>query len=307
MFRKAALVVSAALVFGFAGSTFGQIGPDGWWSDTIGAAAEGKVEVKGDTYEVTGNGDDIWNNADAFHFMYKQLTGDGAVVARVVTKGTGSNTWAKGGVMIRDTVNGGSMHAMMVITTPGANGASFQYRSATDGASGGTDSAAVVTVPAWVKIDRLGSTFTGYTSSDGKTWSLVGQTVIEMADPVLIGIAVTSHVAGVDRTFQFESITATGNVTGAWQGAVINVARYNDAAPMYLTVTDGAGKSATAASDTAATAADWTRWTIPMSSLNGVNFSRIKKLTIGVGAKGATTGGLGMVFIDDIGYGRSAQ
>jgi hypothetical protein len=43
-----------------------------------------------------------------------------------------------------------------------------------------------------------------------------------------------------------------------------------------------------------------------MSSFSGVNFSRIKKLTIGVGAKGATSGGSGVVFIDDIGFGRSA-
>ncbi|HSV99324.1 MAG TPA: hypothetical protein VLI39_04070 [Sedimentisphaerales bacterium] len=104
----------------------------------------------------------------------------------------------------------------------------------------------------------------------------------------------------MDRTFQFESIAATGNVTGAWQGAIIN------APPMYLTVTDSTGKSATATSDTAVTTADWTRWTIPMNSLTGVNFSRIMKLTIGVGAKGATSGGSGMVFIDDIGFGRSA-
>ncbi|NLH43316.1 MAG: hypothetical protein GX448_15865, partial [Planctomycetes bacterium] len=58
---------------------------------------------------------------------------------------------------------------------------------------------------------------------------------------------------------------------------------------------------------TAATVSDWTRWTIPMSSLNGVSLSKVKKLTIGVGAKNATSGGAGMVFIDDIGYGRTAQ
>jgi hypothetical protein len=47
---------------------------------------------------------------------------------------------------------------------------------------------------------------------------------------------------------------------------------------------------------------------MPMSSFPGVSFSKIKKLTIGVGTKGGSTaGGSGMVFIDDIGYGRSAQ
>jgi len=78
-------------------------------------------------------------------------------------------------------------------------------------------------------------------------------------------------------------------------------------APMYVIVTDSTGKSATAISDTAATVAAWTRWTIPMSSLPGVNFSRVKKMTIGVGSKGAASGGSGVVFIDDIGYGRTWQ
>jgi hypothetical protein len=257
---------------------------------------------------LTGAGADIWGNSDEFTYAFKTLTGDGALVARVASNGTGTNTWAKGGVMIRDSVNGGSTHAFMAITGSGGNGASFQYRGATNGASSNSDSSAVVAPPYWAKIERSGDTFTGFISADGKTWSQVGTTVIAMADPVLIGIAVTSHVAGVDRTFQFESIAATGNVTGAWQGAVINTARYNDPAAMYLTVADSAGKSATATSDTAATAADWTRWTIPMSSFNGVSFSKVKRLTIGVGTKGGSTaGGAGMVFIDDIGYGRSGQ
>jgi len=276
------------------------------WTRGRAALTTTAVTETGGKMTLTGAGADIWNNSDEFTYAYKTLTGDGSLIARVVSNGTGTNTWAKGGVMIRDTVNGGSKHAMMVITGGGGNGASFQYRSTTDGASGNSDSAAVIAPPYWVRIERVGGTFTGYTSTDGKTWSLVGQTVIEMTDPVLIGLCVTSHVAGVDRTYQFEGIASTGNVTGAWQGAIINAPVYNDAAPMYLTVTDSTGKSATATSDTAVTAANWTRWTIPMSNFGGVNFTRIKKLTIGVGAKGATSGGSGMVFIDDIGFGRSA-
>jgi hypothetical protein len=276
------------------------------WTRGRAALASTPVTETGGKMSLTGAGADIWNNSDEFTYAYKTLTGDGSLIARVTSNGTGTNTWAKGGVMIRDTVNGGSMHAMMVITGSGGNGASFQYRAATNGVSGNTDIATVVAPPYWVKIERAGGTFSGYVSADGKTWSVVGQTQVAMTDPVLIGTCVTSHVAGVDRTFQFEGISATGNVTGAWQGAIINAPVFNDAAPMYLTVTDSTGKSATATSDSAVTAVNWTRWTIPMSSFSGVNFSRIKKLTIGVGAKGASSGGSGLVFIDDIGFGRSA-
>jgi len=261
---------------------------------------------------VTGSGADIWNNSDEFTYAYKTLTGDGSLIARVVSIGAGTNTWAKGGVMIRDSVDGGSTHAMMVMTanTDGAagNGASFQYRAAANGASTNVDSSVVLKPPYWVKIERQGDILMGSTSADGKTWSQMGQTVIVMTSPVEIGLCVTSHAAGENRTFEFDGISATGGVSGAWQGAVINQAKYNPASEMYLIVQDSAGKSATATSATAANVSDWTRWVIPMSSLNGVNFSKITKLTVGVGNKAApTAGGSGMVFIDDIGYGRSAQ
>ena len=60
-----------------------------------------------------GAGADIWNNADEFRYAYKTLDGDGSMIARVVDKGTGSNEWAKGGVMIRQSIAAGSTHAYM--------------------------------------------------------------------------------------------------------------------------------------------------------------------------------------------------
>ncbi|HPM82911.1 MAG TPA: discoidin domain-containing protein [Candidatus Anammoximicrobium sp.] len=282
------------------------------WTRGYPAVTTVAVTETGGRMSVTGAGADIWNNSDEFTYAYKTLDGDGSLIARVVSIGPGTNTWAKGGVMIRDSLDGGSTHAMMVMTanTDGAagNGASFQYRAAANGASANVDSGTVLKPPYWVKIERQGDILTGSTSADGKAWSQMGQTVIVMTSPVQIGLCVTSHAAGENRTFEFDGISATGGVSGAWQGAVINRAKYNPVSEMYLIVQDSAGKSATATSATAANTADWTRWVVPMSSLNGVNFSKITKLTIGVGNKAApTAGGAGMVFIDDIGYGRSAQ
>jgi len=278
------------------------------WTRGYPALGAGNFVEAAGKISVTGAGADIWNNSDEFTYVYKTLEGDGSMVARVTSSGTGTNTWAKGGVMIRDSLNGGSAHAMMVITTPGVNGASFQYRAAANGASAGTDSAVAVAVPYWVKIDRAGDNLTGYHSANGTTWSMVSSAVVPMAAPVQIGLCVTSHAAGEDRTFQFESVTTTGSVTGAWKGVVIASPLHNDPADMYLTVTDSAGKSATAISSTAATAADWTRWVIPGGDLAGVNLSKVKKMVLGVGNKAAPAAdGAGIVFIDDIGYGRSAQ
>ena len=178
------------------------------------------VTVTNGVMTLTGDGTDIWNNADDFAFAYKTLTGDGSIVARVVSVGTGTNTWAKGGVMIRGDLTAGSADAYMVMTASSGNGASFQYRLTANGACGNTDATAVLPVPYWVKLQRTGSTITGYVSADGKTWTQQGTSqTITMTNPVVIGLCVCAHQAGEYRTMQFDNITTTGNVTGSWQGA----------------------------------------------------------------------------------------
>jgi hypothetical protein len=77
----------------------------------------------------------------------------------------------------------------------------------------------------------------------------------------------------------------------------------NRATPLYVTVEDSSKKSATATypDPTIVGASDWTEWKIPLSSFAGVNLAKVKKMTIGVGDKGApTAGGAGRIHIDDI-------
>ncbi len=133
-----------------------------------------------------------------------------------------------------------------------------------------------------------------------------------MTDPAYIGICVTAHQAGEQRTMQFDNITVTGNVTATWQGAVINSPQYNAPAGLYVVVTDNAGKSKLSAhaDPAAATTGAWTQWTIPLSDLTaaGVKTTKVQKITLGVGDKNnPKAGGTGMVYIDDIGFGRPSK
>ena len=252
---------------------------------------------------LTGDGTDIWNNSDDFIFAYKTLSGDGSIVARVVSVGTGTNTWAKAGVMIRDSTDGGSSFANMVITGGGGNGTSFQYRLTANGGCANTDGAApVIAAPYWVKIDRSGDNITGSVSADGKTWKVIGMPqTIKMTTPVYIGLCITSHQAGEQRTFQFDSITTSANVSGSWLGAQISSPQYNGTANLYVTVEDSSGKSATATNATLVNAGAWTNWKIPLSSFTGVSLTKVKKLYIGVGdKKNPVPDGSGRIYIDDI-------
>jgi hypothetical protein len=277
--------------------------------------AAGFVDNGDGSFTMSSSGTDIWNNSDQFRFAFKQLTGDGSIVARVDSVAN-TNGWAKAGVMIRQSSEAGSVHAFMPITPGGSsagNGASFQRRLTANGGSSNDDNTApVVAAPYWVKVERKGNSFTGSISADGKTWKQLGTAqTIAMANPVLIGLAVCSHDATLTTTAAFSNVSTTGTVTGSWQAVAIGAAMpSNGPAPLYLVVEDKAGKSKMVAhaDPSASTTAAWTQWRIPLTDLTGVNLAAVKKLTLGVGDKADPKAGTaGTMFFDDIGYGHPVQ
>jgi len=45
----------------------------------------------------------------------------------------------------------------------------------------------------WIRLQRVGNEFTGYYSTDGKTWKVYTQFTMELSQKVYLGLAVTSH------------------------------------------------------------------------------------------------------------------
>ena len=266
---------------------------------STGSFTEGPVG----TFTMTGSGADIWNNADEFHYSYKTLNGAGTMIARVRSI-TNTNSWAKAGVMIRETLDAGSKHAMMVVTP--AQGISFQRRPQTDGGSSETTTAGI-TAPYWVKIERgIAGSFTGSSSTDGVTWQMQGTPEsIQMGSNVYIGLAVTSHNAGATCEAVFSNVTTTGNVSGQWANRDIGILS-NAAEPLYVAVSNASGAPAIVANDdpAAALVVDWTEWRVPLQAFadKGINLRNVDKIAIGLGSKSgmASAGGSGTMYIDDI-------
>jgi regulation of enolase protein 1 (concanavalin A-like superfamily) len=186
----------------------GSLAAGTWGNNDIGAV--GAVGSSTQTLQsdgtfaatVNGSGNDIWDAADAFQFDFESLTGDGTITARVVSE-TNTDPWAKSGVMIRETLTASSTHAFVAVTT--GNGVAFQRRTSTGATSLHTYGPAV-TAPYWVRLNRTGSTFSAYSSPDGATWTLIGQSTITMATSVYIGLAVTAHHAGLINSTAFDHV-----------------------------------------------------------------------------------------------------
>jgi hypothetical protein len=197
----------------------------------------------------------------------------------------------------------------MVVVTP-ANSVSFQRRAATGDASSNTDVPGGLKAPYWVKVTRNGNTFTGQCSPDGVAWTDITVTpalTITMANDVLIGLAVTSHLAGAVCGARFSNVSTTGSVSGQWQTADIGVPQFNGNTPesFYVAVQDSAGKlkGVSNPDKTVIATGVWQQWDIPLSqfSSGGVNLGSIKKMIVGVGGRSAPkAGSAGKLYIDDI-------
>lgn len=178
--------------------------PANWAEKDIGATGiAGSANASAGAWTVAGSGTDIWGNADAFHYAYQRLNGNGSVILRVTGVGN-MNVWAKGGILIREDLTPGSRHAMIAVTL--GNGVSLLSRATPGTASTSVNTAGLV-APRWIKLTRAGDRFTAYQSADGAVWTLACTTrLIGMQPSVLAGIAICSH----DNT-RLSNLTATGS------------------------------------------------------------------------------------------------
>lgn len=175
--------------------------------DVGGAALPGSSTANAGTWTIQASGADIWDTSDGFHFRYAELRGDGFVQVRLLGQ-TYTDPWAKAGVMIRDSITAGSAHAMLVGTT--GNGLALQNRSIANGLSQ-HQALGPYAYGVWLRLVRTGSTITAYRSENGTTWTQVGTSVSPtMADPVYVGLAVTSHNNGALSTATFDNLQGSG-------------------------------------------------------------------------------------------------
>jgi len=176
----------------------------------------GNVGVAGSTldvagiYTLMGSGADIGGTADAFHFAYLSLVGDGQIVAHVAAQ-TDTDPQAKAGVMIRETLDPSARFADMVLTPD--RGVAFQQRTE-PGVNAAHTELDGVAAPAWVKLARSGSTLTGFVSSDGMTWTPVGTDTVPMSTTVYVGLAVTAHNNALLNTALFDHVVVSAGAKG---------------------------------------------------------------------------------------------
>src|SRR3989475_4680914 len=182
--------------------------PSVWSDGDVGAVGlAGSANYANGTFTVAGAGQGtFFTSSDAFHFVYQSLTGDGTMVARVMSL---QGSAAQAGIMVRETLNAGANHvyvfdysSTIYMTERTSTGASSSYQSLGSGA-----------LPYWIKLARSGNAFTMYSSADGVNWLQLGTSqTVSMAQNAYVGLAVSSRTTSSLATANFDNVSVTAAV-----------------------------------------------------------------------------------------------
>lgn len=168
-------------------------------------------------YTVTGTGAGYASTTtDQSHVMMRQISGDGAVVARLTSL---SLSTALSGVSIRDSLLRGSTRAVLGLVP----GSGLQFRTRTTVSTNDTLAASVAApaLPLWVKLERnatSGGITASYAADSGGapgSWVQLGTTTtIPMDAAAQYGLTTTSNSTATSATSLFDHVSLTPAQSG---------------------------------------------------------------------------------------------
>jgi WD40 repeat protein len=177
------------------GSAHGQSGTLGNFENQsdIGAtrhAGSAAFDASRRAYTVAGGGENMWFTNDAFHFVWKQVSGDVTLAADISFMGTGGNAHRKACLLARQSLEPDSAYADAALHGDGLT--SLQYRETRTARTYEIQSG--VSAPKRLRIERRGKYVSMSIAGEGETLHPAGGTFrLPLEDPFYVGIGVCAH------------------------------------------------------------------------------------------------------------------
>jgi len=154
-------------------------------------------------YRITGGGANLWGPADAFHFVWKRMTGNFRLTADVRVIGAGKEEHRKALLMVRQSLDANSSYADVALHGDGLT--SLQFRPVAGAETSEVRSS--VNGPTRIRIERRGAQFLMSVGKDGMWFTSATPATVGLDGPVYIGLGVCSHDAQVLETAVFSNVS----------------------------------------------------------------------------------------------------
>lgn len=177
----------------------------------------GSSSFSNNVWTVSGGGRDLWtHNRDSLHFVYKAITGNCTIIAKVDDIGS-AVSGAKAGVMIRSDLTDNAAQRVWAAITPLQKGEAFMHgwTEVRGGANWEKQSRPIPQMSYWVKIERVGDVIATYYSPDGASWAVETEgRFAGFPATAYVGLAVSSGTNGTSITSSFSNVSITGGAGG---------------------------------------------------------------------------------------------
>jgi len=141
-------------------------------------------------YVVSGGGENMWFTNEAFHFVWKRVSGDFDLQAAVAWVGTAGNAHRKACLLVRQSLAPDSAYIDVAVHGDGLT--SLQYREAAGGLTREIQSR--VKAPVKVGLQRQGDTFLMTLPAPSGAFEPAGPFQrIRFTDPLYVGLSVCAH------------------------------------------------------------------------------------------------------------------
>jgi hypothetical protein len=142
------------------------------------------------SYTVSGSGENMWFDSDAFHFVWKKVSGDVALTADISFLGQGVNPHRKAVLMFRQTLDADSAYADVALHGEGLT--SLQYRDEKGSAT--HEIQANISAPRRLRLEKRGDyVYMSLAPQGGKPRMAGGSTRVPLTGTFYVGIGVCSH------------------------------------------------------------------------------------------------------------------
>lgn len=192
--------------------------PPGWGTDDIGSVGLAGSAIYdagafGGAYAVRATGTDVFFDEDSFHFVHHPVSGDFTLTVRVEGYAGYLHMWTKALTMFRAST---AANAAFFTQSLNYSGYDFLYYRPSTGAQHTLVSNAQLQPAAgaalWLRLQRVGDTFTELSSHDGVTWTPhgpAGGTVVALPSTGLVGFGVCSKSNAYLSEIVFSNVTLT--------------------------------------------------------------------------------------------------
>jgi TolB protein len=168
-------------------------------------------------YKISGSGENMWAAADAFHFVWKQVSGDVTLTADATILGTGGDAHRKAVLMIRQSLDADSAYADAALHGDGLT--SLQSRPEKGATTYEIQSN--LKKPKRMRLAKRGEYVYLWVAGEGEDLQFSGGSVrVKMTEPFYVGLAVCAHNKDRVETAEFSNVDVAVSKPAAGAGTV---------------------------------------------------------------------------------------